>query len=55
MRFEIWSNGMVHVGQIISVLRAMLQVALLDGLSFVDVLAVVEVDVRQGDIVEALK
>jgi hypothetical protein len=55
MRFEIWCNGMLHVGQIMSVLRAMLQVALLDGLLFVDVLAAVEVDVRQGDIVEALK
>ncbi len=55
MRFEIWCNGMIHVGQIMSVLRAMLQVALLDGLSFVDVLAAVEVGVRQGEIVEALK
>jgi hypothetical protein len=33
MRFEIWCNGMVHVGQILSVLRATLQAALLDGLS----------------------
>ena len=55
MRFEIWSNGMLHMGQIMSVLRAMLQVALLDGMSFVDVLAVVEVNVRQGEIVEVLK
>jgi hypothetical protein len=55
MRFDIWCNGMLHVDQIMSVLRAMLQVALLDGQSFVDVLAAVEIDVRQGEIVEALK
>ena len=46
MRFEIWCNGILHMGQIMSVLRATLQVALLDGLSFEDVLAAVEVDVR---------
>jgi len=55
MRFEIWCNGMDHVDQIVSVLRAMLQAALLDGLSLEDVLAAVEVDVRGGEIVEALK
>ncbi len=37
---------MVHMAQIMSVLRAMLQVALLDGLLFVDVLAAVKADVR---------
>jgi hypothetical protein len=46
MRFEMRCNSMVHVGRIMNVLRAMLQAALLDGLSFEDVLAAVEVDVR---------